>query len=178
LIKLPRIVAINWSHGKQMTEPEVAQLFRSGLVVAFSEPIDPATLNTMTIEFFFRAVETGTPTYQWVGLVGTVTPASFTGSPCGPIGEGDINLNPPTSEVTAVQFQPQRDFKPREGIFLVVLRGDAILSQRTGTRLDGTTGHFALDGNHLGPGLFTRCPTGDFIEGGRFESWFSYEVQP
>ncbi len=177
LIKLPRIVAINWSHGQEMNGDQWERILRNGLVVAFSEPIDPATLNTMTIEFFFRAAGQDALTYQWVGLAGTVTPAIFTGSTCSLIGEADWDRNPPTSEVNAVQFQPSHDFEPKQGIFLVVLRGDAILSQRTGTRLDGTTGQFALDGNHLGPGLFTRCPTGDVIEGGRFESWFSYEVQ-
>jgi hypothetical protein len=31
----------------------------------------------------------------------------------------------------------------------------------------------ALDANHMGPGLPQRCPTGDGIEGGTFESWFT-----
>jgi hypothetical protein len=84
---------------------------------------------------------------------------------------GAVKLDPDPADVTGVRLRI--DLKaPRGDVYLVALRGDAILSDRTGTRLDGTQGQFALDGNHLGPGLFARCPTGDVIEGGRFESWF------
>jgi hypothetical protein len=64
-----------------------------------------------------------------------------------------------------------------------VLRGDGILAlDQTIKRMDGTPGPRALDGNHLAPGLLApgstpppRCPTGDYIEGGTFESWFTIE---
>jgi hypothetical protein len=32
--------------------------------------------------------------------------------------------------------------------------------------------HPALDGNHFAPGIPDRCPSGDMVEGGDFESWF------
>jgi hypothetical protein len=142
-----------------------------GLMVAFSEPMDPATLNEMTVEVFVRSPIKSTATYQWLGLNGEVAPVFINpDEACKPIGQ--VDLHPDPGNVTGVRFQPDPKI-PRGGTYLVVLRGDAIMSVRKDTRLDGTTGQLALDGNTLAPGLFARCPTGDAIEGGRFESWFT-----
>lgn len=169
LVKLPRIVGINWEHRGRLHPADFQKLLQTGLLVAFSEPMDPSTLDEMTFEVFVRTTVKGNLTYQWLGLDGDVVPVWI--DPAGACKAiGDVKFEP--AEVTGVQFRLNPD-GPRTGTFLVVLRGDAILSTRTGTRLDGTTGQFALDGNHLDPGLFARCPTGDVIEGGRFESWFT-----
>jgi len=69
-----------------------------------------------------------------------------------------------------VRFRPKEQANPLAGDYLVVLRGDMILSFK---KPDDPRPQLALDGNHLGPGLPGRCPTGDKIEGGRFESWFT-----
>ena len=73
--------------------------------------------------------------------------------------------------VNGVRFRPVEIF-PR-GRYLVTVRGDHVLALKPGPRMDGTEGPRALDGNHLAPGLPDRCPTGDGIEGGAFESWFT-----
>jgi hypothetical protein len=69
----------------------------------------------------------------------------------------------------------------------VVLKGDYVLAERTitKTRNDGSTFKVqaVLDANHLAPGVLgpggvgprglpARCPSGDWVEGGTFESWF------
>ena len=84
---------------------------------------------------------------------------------------------PGSGKANGVQLRPfGESIKWARGDYLVVLRGDAILAfDSTLPRMDGSVGPRALDGNHLGPGLPTRCPTGDHIEGGTFESWFTIE---
>jgi hypothetical protein len=58
------------------------------------------------------------------------------------------------------------------GDYRVIVRGDFILAANP--QADGTV-NAALDANHIGRGLPLRCPTGDGIQGGTFESWFRVE---
>ena len=72
------------------------------------------------------------------------------------------------------------------GEYRVIIKGDFILGEKEIGLPDGRFVHPALDADHLGPGLrgpggvpsdippglTPRCPTGDGIEGGTFESWF------
>ena len=72
------------------------------------------------------------------------------------------------------------------GEYRVVIKGDFVLGEKEIELPDGRIVHAALDADHLGPGLKgpslvpsdippglnPRCPTGDGIEGGTFESWF------
>jgi len=169
-IELPRISAINWPHRGVVTGAQLNRLIRAGLLIAFTEPIDPSTLDDMTVAVYFRETDqvSGLPGYRWAGLDGVIEPVGVDAR-CKPI--GNVIRNPNPNQVTGVRFQLSG--KTPRGRYLVTLRGDAILSVRKGVRLDGTQGQLALDGNHLGPGLFDRCPTGDLIEGGLFESWFT-----
>lgn len=168
LLELPRITAINWEHGVKQDSGRLGQM---GLVVGFSEPMEPLTLNDWTVTVSFRVPDDsapGMPGFRWVELMGRVMPG-LTEADCGhPIDFFKRSDEP--GQIVAVCFQPNEGFAP--GRYRVVLRGDAILSQRVGKRIDGSEGPLALDGNHLAPHLQKRCPTGDFIEGGRFESWF------
>ena len=169
LVRLPRISAINWPHrGVVRSGAAMARLIRTGLLIAFSEPIDPRTLDDMTVSVYVREEDRASGQYRWAGLIGEIDHVAIDAR-CEPI--GDVDSPPDRDHVTGVRFE----LNPRtpQGRYLVALRGDAILSVRRGARLDGTRGRLALDGNHLGPGLFDRCPTGDLIEGGLFESWFT-----
>jgi hypothetical protein len=171
LPKLPRITAINWIHGRLQDKTQSNDLRQRGLVVAFSEPIDPSTLDDMTVAVYLKVADDGqgVPGYRWMGLVGEVTPVFVEADCTTPIGNFEPTTDP--NKVLGVWFHmTEGRFPP--GSYLVALRGDAILSQRVDDRIDGSKGQLALDGNHLGPGLPDRCPTGDFIEGGLFESWF------
>ena len=168
LLELPRITAINWEHGVRQSGDRLREI---GLVVAFSEPMEPSTLDDMTVTVSFRVDDDGAPGmpgFRWVELLGKVIPG-FTEADCGRPIEFFEEVDEP-ERVLAVCFRPVEGFAP--GRYLVTLRGDAILSRRVGKHIDGSEGQLALDGNHLGPPLPKRCPTGDFIEGGRFESWF------
>ena len=159
---------------KANTAP-LQQLKRRGLLIAFTEPMAGDTLDNLTVEVFLRAPEQlpgGIAGYHWAGLVCDVKPIGWKVE-CG----GDVNADfedaPPPDEITGVQIVPRGEGKGwTPGQYMVVLHGDAILAFADGPRLDGTVGPRTLDGNHLGPGLPKRCPTGDLIEGGAFESWF------
>ena len=87
---------------------------------------------------------------------------------------------------TGMRFRPVNNEWPA-GRYRVVLRGDYVLAERTITKTanDGSTFEVqaVLDGNHLAPGILgpggigprglpARCPSGDWVEGGTFESWF------
>ena len=48
-----------------------------------------------------------------------------------------------------------------------------VLADRIGARFSRHKTNTQLAEGRLGPGLPKRCPTGDGIEGGTFESWFT-----
>ncbi len=177
LVTLPRITAISWPHAGTVASKseQWAYMEENGLLLAFSEPIQPATLNRFTVVLCGRVTTqeapfTG-PVSFWVELPVEITPIDWT-MPCGqPVAlPSPIQVDP--NNPTGVHIRPRVEMVNAD--YRVVIRGDAILAiDETVPRLDGTTGPRALDGNHLGPGLPTRCPTGDYIEGGAFESWFT-----
>jgi hypothetical protein len=180
LPELPRINGINWEHWGVMTPQRAGRLRTSGLIVSFTEPMDPATIDRFTFEVYYRLrdhLPNGMPSYLWVGIEGNVVPVRVEADCASPPKEV-ADPSPPPSDVNGAWFRFLEDARFPTGDYLVVLRGDAILSQRVGKRLDGTEGPFALDGNHLMEGLSRgRCPTGDRIEGGRFESWFTIATE-
>jgi DNA-binding beta-propeller fold protein YncE len=180
LVKLPHIEGINWPHGGKLSAAAANRLRTIGLLIAFDEPMDGGTLDDMTVAVYLRvrAPDQGPlHAYSWFGITGAVRPVGLTAT-CSRPPTRVTNPNPPAANVTGVQFLPQQEgTRPwPSGRYLVVVRGDLILSHKPGPRLDGSVGKRALDGNHLGPGLLRtstrRCPTGDGIEGGTFESWF------
>jgi hypothetical protein len=163
-----------------MTPQRAGRLRTSGLIVSFTEPMDPTTIDRFTFEVYYRMrdqLPNGMPSYLWVGIEGEVVPVRVEAD-CGSPPKDVADPNPPPGDVNGAWFRFLEDARFLTGDYLVVLRGDAILSQRVGKRLDGTEGPFALDGNHLMEGLSRgRCPTGDLIEGGRFESWFTIAME-
>lgn len=178
LIDLPRIVGLSWEHKQTYVQDEEMRLRERGVVVAFSEGIDAPTLDFMSVAVYVRTFTehgNGELGYHWVGLRRQVVPVKVDGA-CGRLVEEYERLveegepTPAGLEATGVLIEIGREAP--SGVYRVVLDGDAILSTRVDKRLDGSEGQLALDGNHLGPGLMARCPTGDLIEGGRFESWF------
>jgi Collagen triple helix repeat (20 copies) len=177
LVKLPTITALNWPHRGVIKFSARRRLVATGLLIAFSEPMDPSTLDPFTVALYTKLpqqLQNGIPGYQWFGVTCDVTPVALVGDCNTKIGD-DFDRTPGAGAVNGVQLFPQGEGQgwPR-GDYLVVVKGDAVLALDTNqVRLDGTIGPRALDGNHLGPGLTDRCPTGDYIEGGTFESWFT-----
>jgi len=142
-----------------------------GVVVVFSEPMDPSTLDAMSCAVYLRQDDQvpGFAGYRWTGLRVPVLPVTVDAG-CGATVKEIADPEPGPDKVNAVRL-PLGAEAP-QGLYRVILDGNTILSVRTDLRLDGSTGQLALDGNHLGQGLTGRCPTGDLIEGGTFESWF------
>ena len=113
----------------------------------------------------------GPPIWEWVGLQLVISPLQVEAE-CGNPKIAVISQQPAASAVNGVRLRPRTDVLPRSDL-LIVARGDQILAKPPGPE-DADTARRALDGNHLGPGLNGpnfRCPTGDGVEGGRFESW-------
>lgn len=184
-IELPRVVGLSWTPTrplKRMTYPEAKFLGECGVVVVFNKEIDPVTLDLMSCavqwrqEFPVKGFAKGAY-YHWLDVATKVTPVGLPTEivKCGMDLIEDFAKYAEAGEwpVNAVQLTfPKHPEGLPPGIYRVVLSGDMILSRDDFMRLDGTKGQLALDGNHLAPGLPNRCPTGDLIEGGRFEAWF------
>jgi hypothetical protein len=172
-IRLPNIVALSWPHRGEVRTPAPSRRLRDvGLVVVFSEEMDISTLDRMSCAVYVRQDDdiNGRQGYRWTGLTVFVDPIRVD------VGCGDtvreLPDQQPAPNGVANAVRMWVDGELPDGIYRIILDGDTILSVREDQRLDGSVGQLALDGNHLGPGLTKRCPTGDLIEGGTFESWF------
>lgn len=182
----PKIQAINWEHGLLMTADQRDRLQQEGFLIAFTESMDPGTFSRFTFEIFVRVprdpddqtvkVGLNSPAWEWVGLRLGIQPLTVE-SECGTPKVSVITDKPKAEEVNGVRLTSRNDGLPT-GDLLIVARGDQILALKPALDDDGSEVPRALDGNHLGPGLNApdpRCPTGDGIEGGRFESWIMGE---
>jgi hypothetical protein len=191
-LSLPRIVGISWIHDATYVRGQIDFMIRKGLVIAFSEAIQPATLNVRTVEVLYVDDRGPGLTMCFCNLRGTVTPGRIitnlnnngaTPADCGhritdfrPLSPDERMTNQPA---TGVLFESAFGSTWPEGIYKVIVKGDFILAHQPDPNAQLPGGgplHRALDANHLGPGLPRRCPTGDGVEGGTFESWF--EIRP
>jgi len=151
---LINIKGISWDHGGKV---DFSDLAKNGLKIAFSDVVQAADLTDNSI-ILLGSTGSG----QLVELDIKITPGTFT-TP------GDVNstFKPPTSGLanglTAVPTSPQTLLKLRPTI-RVFVKGDFIR--------DGSKAARGVDGDHLPPWLPKRA-TGDGIEGGTFESWFT-----
>jgi hypothetical protein len=181
--KLPHIVAINWRHNDKFKLADIPIIGRAGLVIAFDQEMLPDTISEQTFEVLRRSDQDEAGGVRcYCSLVGTVTPGRVVMNPEGILPQCHqeiIDFHPLGSgqQATGALFQHQNaDGFPSAltaGNYRVIVRGDLILGSKEISLANGATAHPALDANHLGPGLPARCPTGDGIEGGTFESWFT-----
>ncbi len=189
---LPRIVGINWPHGRAFSVDDdfAARIRDDGLVVAFDpdRPVLAETLHAQSVQLLFRddhGVEGRMATYCYCNVEVMIEPLQLEAK-CGE----PFDVPPqgtPDPEVRGVRIRPLgRDNRPVDlppGQYRVVLEGDHILGAKEIEIRDpfdpgGTiVVRPALDGNHFAPGLPDRCPTGDRVEGGRFLSWFTVREQ-
>jgi DNA-binding beta-propeller fold protein YncE len=193
-LALPKIVAINWPHGREFDTQSAAfrRLNEQGLVIGFDRLVLAETLD----DFTYQVLVSGGPgkhgeatVFCFCNLAGIVRGIPKKGGPitwapkCQQQFPGKvpaIQYDRSKGEVLGARFRPaivrpdgQRSATPwTEGEYRVVLKGDFVLGNDTITLPDGREVNPALDGNHMGPGLPHRCPAGDAVEGGQFESWF------
>jgi DNA-binding beta-propeller fold protein YncE len=173
--ELPHIVAINWQHNGKFKLGDIPTISDIGLIVAFDQEISPDTISEQTIELLRRSDQFGEQGVRcYCSRADTVRPVrvvTHPGSTLPQCGQEIIRVDELAGQqqATGAKF----GFRIQPGDYRVMIRGDLILGSKEIQLANGRPGRPALDANHLGPGLPTRCPTGDGIEGGTFESWFT-----
>lgn len=173
---LPHIIAINWQHLGNLTAQAFEPILKfKGLVVAFDQEMIWETINDRSIQLLYTEARKGQ--YCYCNLEIAVEPLKVEAS----CEQGVIDLNPipPDAPATGarIRLRSENGLPTRPGDYWVVIRGDMILGVKTIKLPNGVEVNPALDANHLGPGLPKRCPTGDWVEGGTFESWFTVARQ-
>ncbi len=180
--KLPHIVAINWRHNDTFKLTDIPTIPEFGLIIAFDQEILPETISEQTFDVLRRGDQDEQGGVRcYCSLVGVATPVrvvTVTGANLPQCGQEIVGFQPLGSgqQATGALFRHMKGSSPTpltKGDYRVIVRGDLILGTQKMFLANGTTDHPALDANHLGPGLSKRCPTGDGIEGGAFESWFT-----
>jgi hypothetical protein len=166
-LPLTHVCNANWKHGQ---ENGPADLNRAGLLIAFDGPVRNGDIHGQSLMVLTSRQEEapGRVLFCWCELrtkfVGGVhLIPSGNGCPRLAINE-QAPVTGPDDLVNGAQIIPDGGFPPGE--YRVVLKGDYVRARSGDGKLR------ALDGNHLAPWVPTR-PTGDGIEGGTFESWFT-----
>lgn len=190
-LELPHIVYINWTHGAPLTTAAQGNVRANGLVIGFDRLMQAQTFSTQTpgtspFRVLIRQPGGFAPsfdTFTWLEIDAIVTgirPDDWKVE-CGQPLQGQLppaSTDVSTGDVLGARLRPANGGKLVNwvpGIYRVQMHGDAALGAAQITLPDGRTVNPALDANHLGPGLPTRCPTGDGAEGGLFESWFEFQ---
>jgi DNA-binding beta-propeller fold protein YncE len=155
-VKLTHICGINWPHGGDFDQQE--------LFIAFDQEVVNDDLNEQSVVVLQGRFDQERGVTCWC----EVQPKAISGvhfpSLC--------KLSEPqrvtaTRPANGVRFIPANRFQPEQR-YRVLVKGDFI---RT------LADHKAVDADHLPEWLPTR-PTGDGVEGGTFESWFTAKQTP
>ena len=174
-IVVVKIVGITWPHNGGMT-PDTIRGQKFMLKIAFSGKVqapdlvapDTALPTTMIPSVISVLVaDKGVLGFIWEELDIRLFPGDFA-TP------GDVNSNFTPSANLTTAGQPN----PANGVMIQLPKRVLEMPNKTiriclkGDFVRDTKKERALDGNHLPPWLPKR-PTGDGIEGGTFESWFT-----
>jgi DNA-binding beta-propeller fold protein YncE len=153
---LTGIADVSWgTNGGNVT---LGALAGQPLGIAFSGPVQSADLTSHSVALLAPVVTGGLTSWEETAIRVTAGDFATVGKTSPP-----FNFStPPAAQVNGLQISPLEQLPPGE--MRVIVRGDFIR--------DGTAKQRAVDGDHLPPWLPTR-PTGDGIEGGTFESWFT-----
>ncbi|MBW3632709.1 MAG: helix-hairpin-helix domain-containing protein [Chloroflexi bacterium] len=181
---LPHIIHISWPHDGVFPRSAVGPILAErGLFIVFDQMMLRETINRQTIEVLARREEDGFFAC-YCAMIGDVEPVLVFG------GDGEEGLvercdQKPGNVVPLPAGAPSangaRFILRGDAIglwfdfleFRVLVHGDFILGEKPIQLPDGKEVNPALDADHLGPGLPLRCPTGDWVEGGTFRSWFT-----
>jgi hypothetical protein len=179
---LTHICGINWTHGQVVSQQVRDDLEKNGLMIAFSDGSSGKIRNTdihdesLIVLFSPPVVASSGPTRTWVelrarqitgaNLKRTPAPAPATG--CVITGIDSIPpLNPDGTPanvaVNGAIFRPIQDWI--SGDYRVVLKSDYVRDAKGK----------AVDGDHLPPWV-PQVVSGDQIQGGTFESWFTIRL--
>jgi hypothetical protein len=167
---LVHICGINWDHGKTASAAVLQALQKNGILIAFDGQVRNIDIHAESfLVLFSPPLNASAPPVSrtWVELVAeqlsgaTVTTSPFTGgNGCIITGVGSTATPGQDVPVNGAFFRPRQQFIT--GDYRVVLRSDFVRD---------TKGR-AVDGDHL-PAWVPTTKTGDGIQGGTFESWFT-----
>jgi hypothetical protein len=167
---LAHICDINWFHGQAMS---LEVIHKQGLIIAFDRPVRLGDFNRSTLRLLRRVRmrendNVPIPLDCWCEVEHEVIIGLKLPNECR-IPEPGVDLEripgPPNEAVQAILFIPQRWEINQD--YRIELHGDFIRE----TDGQGNLGP-ALDADHLPPWVPNR-PSGDGVEGGLFESWFT-----
>ncbi len=150
---LTHICAINWPHGGEISD------LPGGLLIAFDQEVIETDINSHTLIVLASSRDRETGLTCWCELPGRIRAVHFP-SICKLSSPRRVTANSPAN---GAHFDPGNGFQP-EQVYRVLLKGDFIR-----TLSDGK----GVDADHL-PGWLPNRPTGDGVEGGTFESWFTF----
>lgn len=182
---LTHVVAITWPHDGT-TEPPKLIVKRegadplTGIVVGFDKNVRNEDIHPRSFTILRAVVDEDTLTQTWTEMIGLTTGAHLKLSPPNAGGGSTVVAlmsqeapRKPNVGVNGALFMPKRGFPP--GDYRVLVSGDFIEDARFDTHQNPIPGK-AVDGNNLPTWVPTR-KSGDGIEGGTFESWFTVEKQ-
>jgi DNA-binding beta-propeller fold protein YncE len=179
---LTHICGINWDHGLSVTQQVIQHLNKDGLIIAFDGPVKNVDIHAESLLVLYSpfAVTNVPDTRTWVELVARViTGATLSLSPATP-GKGCLikevtntpERNPDGTakdvEVNGAIFRPRREWI--NGNYRVIFKGDYVRDS------DKKRPSKAVDADHLPPWV-PKAKSGDQIQGGTFESWFTIGKQ-
>ncbi len=162
---LPHICVISWEHAGQLSP---GQLVEQGLVIGFDTQVRNSDLHRMSIRLLVEHFENDNQLTCWcepdIELSGVIFEQRCN------LEFGFGTENDPNAEVNGVQILlSNRGIIQRGMRVRVLINGDFIRGRHL------ATGEFrGGDFNHLPPWL-PNTRTGDGVEGGTFESWFTIE---
>jgi len=160
---LTHICAINWLHNKKATASASNQIKNNGLLIAFDREVVNGDINPQTFLVLTAHNNEQTGLTCWCEVppkrVGGVKLSDF----CKAVNPESIS--DPAAFVNGAQFIPGRAFRP-DALYRVVLKGNFIRDSKGK----------AVDADHL-PNWLPGQESGDGVEGGTFESWFTFGGQ-
>jgi DNA-binding beta-propeller fold protein YncE len=155
---LTHLCAINWPHGDYA---DAAHLAKDGLLVAFDRKVRLGDIHRHSFILLTESHQNGVTC--WCEVVAESVKGIALRVDCDSCQILGIDPDPcsdPDDLVNGAQLWPGDSPLP-PGEYRVMLKGDFIRDELCR----------AVDANHLPPWLPKR-PTGDWVEGGTFESWF------
>jgi DNA-binding beta-propeller fold protein YncE len=171
---LTHICGINWTHGQPLTPAILGNIVKTGLQVAFSdEKVRNIDIHdeSFIVSFAPPISASASPTRTWVELRARVltgvdlTLTAFSdGKGCTIKNIADTPAPGADVLVNGALFRPIQTWIA--GDYRVVIKSDFIRDEKGN----------AVDGDHLPPWV-PHVKSGDQIQGGMFESWFSIANQ-
>jgi DNA-binding beta-propeller fold protein YncE len=182
---LTHIVGISWPHNQTTTSSALTVKFaghdnQTGLVIAFDKNVRNKDIHPRSFTVMFSQPAAGSaPTRSWLEYLGSVTGVQLKLAP--PNANGGCQIQAIVAEEPALQdievngalFVPSEGAKKSffPGDYWVIFRGDFVEDSRKDPGGKFITGK-GVDADNL-PDWVANRQSGDQIEGGTFESWFT-----